>query len=156
MPPRTQTKKLRTQSEKQDPTEYSVPGTQAFSDDFTQAQRALREAIEQQKMGVEGLLAARFQLLRVFGRIERMQEQIDVAFAGQPFLADVVPTAPANTQRFKAFMERHERAMKLQTRAIELWILTCGVRWECDSKTCAAHNCPARGKRPRARKSIAK
>ena len=153
---RIRTTKPPRQNGKPDATEYSVPGPQTFSSDFTQTQRALREAMEQQKIGVEGLSGLRYQLIRVFGRIERMQEQIDVAFAGRPFLPGVAPTAPANIRRFKAFMERHERAMKLQTRAIELWILTCGVRWECDSKTCAAHNCPSRGKRPRARKSIAK
>jgi hypothetical protein len=144
---RIQTKNPPRQSGRPDATEYSVPGTQAFSDDFTQAQQALREAIEQQKMGVEGLSALRFQLIKVFGRIERMQQQIDLAFAGRPFLPDVVPTAPANIRRFKAFMERHERAMKLQTRAFELWALTCGVRWECYSKTCPARNCPGRKKR---------
>jgi len=36
---------------------------------------------------------------------------------------------------------------KLQTRAFELWALTCGVRWECYSKTCAARNCTGRKKR---------
>src|SRR5437763_14006832 len=60
-------------------------------DDRSAAQRVLREAVERQQVGPQGLQAARFQLLNLFARIERLGAQIDEAFGGQPFLPDVPP-----------------------------------------------------------------
>jgi hypothetical protein len=55
------------------------------------AQRVLAEAIEHEKVGLDGLPASRFQLLKLFGRIERLHEQIDEAFGGQPFWRNLPP-----------------------------------------------------------------
>jgi hypothetical protein len=136
--------------------EYPIPDGRAFEADLDEVQRVLKEAVERQKMGLDGLTVVRYQLLKVFGRIARMQEQIDTAFAGRAFWPDLSPMCPANIRRFDAFVGRQRETNKMMGRAIELWTLTCGIRWECDSKTCAAHNCPARGKRPKRRASIAK
>ena len=107
---------------------YDTPSSQSFQDDLSEAQRVLREAIEQGRVGVDGLHAARFQLLKLFGRIERMGERIDEAFAGQPFLYNAPANAPANTRRFNAYLKRHTQVAKLLTRALELWMLTCGMK----------------------------
>jgi hypothetical protein len=81
-------------------------------------------------VGFEGLQAVRWQLLRVFGRIERFGEQIDEAFAGQPFLPNLPPHAPANRRRFEAFLREQTKMTNLLRRTLELWMLTC--RWEWD------------------------
>jgi hypothetical protein len=132
-----------------------MPNLGVLEQDFSGVQWALKEAVEQQKMGLEGLQAARFVLLKVFGRIVRLQEQIDAAFAGQAFDSNFGPLSPANMQRSTAFFSAHDQAMRLLKQAIELWCLTSGVRWECNSKTCAANNCTRRDKRPRRRPSVA-
>ncbi len=111
-----------------DSKKYNNPSSQPFKDDFSAAQRVLREAVEQQRVGLDGLQAARFQLLRSFARIERLGEKIDEAFAGQPFLPDLAPNAPANTRRFNAFLERHTQVTKLLKQTLELWMLTCGMK----------------------------
>jgi hypothetical protein len=67
----------------------------------------LKEAIEQQRIGLDGLQATRFQVLKLFARIERIGEKIDEAFAGRLFLTDVPANAPANTRRFTDYLERH-------------------------------------------------
>ncbi len=96
--------------------------------DHSAAQRVLREAVERQQVGPEGLQAARFQLLNLFARIERLGEQIDEAFGGQPFLPDVPPDAPANRRRFNTCLEEHKQVAKLLAHAVELWLLTCGMK----------------------------
>jgi hypothetical protein len=131
-----------------------VPDFKTFEDNFLGAQQLL-EVAEQQKMGVLALKPTRYLLLKVFGRLMRLQEQIDGLFNGQAFLPNISPVAPANIARFKSFFGAHARVAHLLFRAVEAWCLTCGVRWECNSKTCAAHNCPGRGKRPRKRHSVA-
>jgi hypothetical protein len=92
------------------------------------AQRVLAKAIERERLGLEGLPPARFQLVKAFGRIERMGEQIDRAFAGQPFLPNVGPASPANRRRFNAYLEFHSKVTRLLEKAIELWMLTCGMK----------------------------
>jgi hypothetical protein len=105
---------------------------QSFKDDISEAQRVLKEAIEQQRVGLDGLQAARFQLLKLFARIERLGEKLDEAFAGRPFLPDLAANAPANTRRFNAYLERHSQVTNLLKRALDLWILTCGMKREDD------------------------
>ena len=63
----------------------------------SQAKRVLRESIQQRWVGLDGLHAARFQLVRLFARIQRMHESIDDAFAGRPFLPDIAPNAPVSS-----------------------------------------------------------
>lgn len=133
-----------------------VPDITQVEQDFLPMQRMLREVIEQQKTGIAALVPIRHLLLKVFGRIARLREQIDACFGGQAFFRNYSPTAPANIERFKSFTGAQSRADRLLFRAIESWCLTCGVRWECDSKTCAARNCPMRGKRPRRAPSTSK
>jgi hypothetical protein len=100
--------------------------------DHSAAQRVLREAIERQQIGLEGLQAARDQLLTLFERIERLGGQIDEAFGGNPFLPDVPANSPANRGRFNAFLDEHRQLTRLFGRAVELWMLTCGMKREDD------------------------
>ena len=77
--------------------------------------------------GYEGLEAVRKPLLKLFTRIDRLGEQIDEAFAGQPFLPDLPPTAPANRRRFEAFLREQVQLTNLLGRALDLWMVTCAV-----------------------------
>jgi hypothetical protein len=67
-----------------------------------------------------------------FARIERLGEQIDEAFAGQPFLPNLPPDAPANRRRFNTFLQEDKQVTKLLAHALELWMLTCGMKREDD------------------------
>ena len=100
--------------------------------DHSAAQRVVREAVERQQMGLEGLGAVRFQLLKLVGRIERLHGQIAEAFAGQVFLPDVSPVARANRRRFNAYIEQQRQFTRLRGRAMELWMLACGMKREDD------------------------
>ena len=110
----------------------NIPNLQSPDDDLSSAQRVLKEAVEQERVGLDGLRAVRMQLIKVFGRIERCAEKIDEEFAGRPFLPNVMANAPANTRRFNAYLARHGQVMRMLERAIELWSLTCGLKWEDD------------------------
>jgi hypothetical protein len=88
----------------------------------------LADAIERRQMGFEGLSAARPALLKLFGRIERLDEQIDQAFGGQAFNVNLSPVCPANLRRFNAYVECRSQAIRLLGKAIELWMLTCGIQ----------------------------
>jgi hypothetical protein len=101
-------------------------------DDHSAAQRVLREAVEHQHVGLEGLQAARLQLIKLFARIERFSEQVDEAFAGQLFLPNLPPDSPANRRRFNTFLQEHKQVTKLLAHAPELWMLTCGMKREDD------------------------
>jgi hypothetical protein len=92
------------------------------------AQRILAEAIEQEKVGLEGLPAARFQLLNHFGRIERLGEQVAEAFGGQPFWRNLPPDCPANRRRFNAYFDCLTKVSRLLLKATDLWMLTCGIK----------------------------
>lgn len=78
--------------------------------------------------GVEDLQTPRIHLLRLFERIERLAERIDEAFSGQPFLPNLAPDAAANRRRVKVFLEEHRRVTKLLGQALELWMITCGLK----------------------------
>jgi hypothetical protein len=74
----------------------------------------------------EGLHMARPYIVKFFGRIERICEKVDQAFAGQPFWPDIPPDAPANRRRFKAFIELHEQGVKLLSQALDMWMFSYG------------------------------
>jgi len=65
-------------------------------------------------------------------RIERLAQKIDEAFCGQPFLLNLPPTAPANRRRFNAYFEHHKKVTKLLSWAVELYMITCGMKPEDD------------------------
>ena len=98
----------------------------AKSDDI--ADPFLRHAVENKVMGLDGLQAARLALVKLFGRIERMSQQIDLAFCGRPFLPDLPPTCPANRRRFNTFVRQHEKVTQLLGYALELWSFACGLK----------------------------
>lgn len=102
----------------------------AKSDDI--ADPLLRHAVENKVIGLDGLQAARLALVRLFGRIERMHQQIDIAFGGQPFLPDLSATCPANRRRFNTFFRQHEKVTQLLGYALELWSFACGLKREDD------------------------
>ena len=132
-----------------------VPENPIREEELNLVEEVLKDAIEKQKTGYDALPAARVTLVRVFGRILRMQEEIDFAYGGQLFDLRMSAMAPANIRRAYSYMEAHRRTTKLLYRAIDAWVLCAGVRWECDSRTCAMSNCPLRGKRPVRRTSHA-
>ena len=86
----------------------------------------------QQDEGFEEVRTAQIELVRLFGRIERMAEKIDQAFGGEPFLPDLAPDDPANIHRFDAFFRQHSRVSKLLFRTVEVWMITCGIRSQDD------------------------
>lgn len=88
----------------------------------------LGEAADHQQAGLEGLRAVRCQLVKLFARIERFGEQIDEAFAGQPFLPNLPPDAPANRRRFEAFLHEQKKISILLEHALELWMVTCHLK----------------------------
>ena len=116
----------REQSEKED------TSNESSQEHRSEAQRILAEAIEQEKVGLDGLPAARFQLLRTFGRIERLGEQIDKAFGGQAFFQNLPPDCPANRRRFNAYFGCLSKVAGLLLKAMDIWMLTCGMKREDD------------------------
>jgi hypothetical protein len=98
--------------------------------DRSQTKQVLKEDIEQRSVGLDGLHSVRLQLVPLFGRIQRMRESIDEAFARGPFLPDVAPNSPVNTQRFKAYTARHAEVTRLLKKALELWMFACGMKLE--------------------------
>src|SRR3954468_7582435 len=96
------------------------------------AQRILKNSIARHEVGLDSLNAARSQLLQVYGRIERMSQQIDMAFAGQMFLPDLAPDAPANKHRAMCFLKAHAHVLKLLEFALTLWMRTSGMKLEDD------------------------
>ena len=81
-------------------------------------------------IALEDLKAARIQVLKLFKRIERHAEKVDEAFAGAPFLPELSPDAPANKRRFNAYLKAHSQVSKLLWRAVELWMIACGMTRE--------------------------
>jgi len=61
----------KTYQEERERGEEEVTSNESLQEHMSATQRALADAIERQQVGVEGLQAARFQLLKLFGRIER-------------------------------------------------------------------------------------
>jgi hypothetical protein len=94
--------------------------------------RFLRQVIENKVVGLDGLQAARLTLVKLFGRIERLQQKIDEAFCGTPFLLNLPPDCPANRRRFNMYFNEHRKATLLIGYALELWSFTCGMKREDD------------------------
>jgi hypothetical protein len=105
--------------------------SQPNSTDESSADKLAAEANRPMR-GLEGLRIIQIQLVKLFGRIERCREKLDEVFAGQPFLPDVPPDCPANRRRFWVYFEEASALMDLLCRAVELWMITCGMKWEDD------------------------
>jgi hypothetical protein len=109
-----------------------VVSKESLLQDHSAVERMLKDATASQQVGLEGLPAVRYQLVKVFGRIDRLACKIDEAFAGRPFLPNLSADAPANRRRFNAYVEGQRKAIRLLGQAIELWMLTCGMKREDD------------------------
>ena len=107
-------------------------GRTKSSGDYPSADRVLGEGADHQQVGLEGLRVVRWRLLKLFGRIERFGEQIDEAFAGQPFIPGLSPLHPINRRRFEAFLHEQKQITNLLGRALELWMLTCRLKQDND------------------------
>jgi hypothetical protein len=79
-------------------------------------------ASEEEKIGSSHAL--RSNLSRFLTLLEHTREEMDAAFAGQPFLPNLPPDAPANQRRFYTYFEHHRQVTKLLCKACELWRLT--------------------------------
>jgi hypothetical protein len=93
----------------------------------SESRKALRKIAQQHRLGLEGLQAAQFQLIGVFGRIRKLHDSLDKAFE-EPFLEEMVPNAPANTHRFNACVDGYARLANLLGQVLELWMLACGLK----------------------------
>lgn len=90
----------------------------------------LLQAVENKVVGLEGLQAARLAIAQVFGRILRLQEKLDEAYGGQPFLQNLSATCPANRLRINSYLRDFKEVLGLLSHALELWCLTCGMKRE--------------------------
>jgi hypothetical protein len=113
------------------PSENLRRDAQLNSTDESSADTLAAEA-NRPRLGLEGVRKIQIHLRKLFGRIECCREKLDEAFAGQPFLPDVPPDCPANRRRFWVYFEEASALMDLLCRAVELWMITCGMKWEDD------------------------
>ncbi len=60
------------------------------------------------------------------------ERQEEAKAAGQPFLPNSGPDAPANRRRVNTFLQEHMQVTKLLGYALELWMLTCGMKRDDD------------------------
>ena len=72
---------------------------------------------------LNGDLDLRTQLWRLVRCAERVHNQIDEAFAGQPLLPKLSPLDPENQRRFDAFLGDHRQVAKLLGWAVELHLI---------------------------------
>jgi len=96
------------------------------------ADQPLFEAIENKVVGLEGLQAARIASAQFFDRILRLQEKLDEAYGGDPFLQDLSPICPVNRRRFNTYLRDFAKLAGFLGYALELWSLTCGMKREDD------------------------
>jgi hypothetical protein len=94
------------------------------------SKRALRKAVQQRRVGLEGSQPVQYVLITLFSRFNRMYECIDDAFNREPFLGYLPPNAPENLQRFKAYLAAHAAVMELSSRAIDMWMRAGGMKEE--------------------------
>jgi len=98
------------------------------SDDANQKPPAESVSRADQEDGREGLGASRPYIVRLFARLERINEKIDEAFAARPFLPHLPPDDPANRRRCRAYQELLGEGAKLLLRAQELWMTSYGFQ----------------------------
>jgi hypothetical protein len=118
-----------------------------LAEELDQVWRMLKEAAEQQKMGMEAVKPMRLLLIRVFGQLLRLQEKIDAAYGGQPFDYRYAPMSPMNLWRAESFIAAHHRVHRWLFRAMTLWCLSAGMRWSCGNTRCASARRHGRGRR---------
>jgi hypothetical protein len=59
-------------------------------------------------------------------RLQRMEEKIDLAFAGQPFLPEEAPTSPRNRKRFWTFFKMHKQVTEQMFLVIDQFLQLFG------------------------------
>jgi hypothetical protein len=67
------------------------------------------------------------EFFKLIGRAAKLGEQIDLVYAGRPFLPDVGPTAPANRRRFNGYYSQLRKQTNLLLKALTLWRICYGV-----------------------------
>jgi hypothetical protein len=77
--------------------------------------------------GEKVFMRARVMIVQMIGRCERLAEQLDNAFNGQPFLPNIRPEAPENVRRFNDYISRHWEILKLLLGALRLWRISYGA-----------------------------
>jgi hypothetical protein len=90
------------------------------------AEELVKEALQSGREGLDRMLPPRIYLVKLFARIEQLSAEIDEAFAGQPFLLNLAPDAPANVRRCKAYLRLHKENTDLLGRALDLWMFSFG------------------------------
>ena len=102
------------------------------------SQRNSSQPTARAQVGLDALEKPRIQVLRLLQRLERLAQKIDAAFGDQPFLPNFSPTAPANRRRFDAYFSQQKKVAKLVHRAVELYMLTCGMKRD-DKRAARGH-----------------
>jgi hypothetical protein len=84
----------------------------------------LRELLRELKQGEvsEFLQRLRSSVSKGLARADRLAHRIDSAYAGQPYLPQLAPTAPRNRVRVRHYMWDLRIAQQLLNRAIDAWM----------------------------------
>ena len=99
-----------------------------LAEELDQVWRMLKDATDQQKMGMEAVVPVRFLLIRVFGRLLRFQEKIDAAYGGQPFDYNYAPMSPMNLWRSESFIAAHHRVHRTVIPSYDCVVLISGYQ----------------------------
>ena len=104
---------------KKAPPDETTPGDAAHISDspVTTSVNILESTIKQVECylreGISDRELAPVIVLKLVCRVDRLSDQIAVAFAGEPFNLNFAPDAPANLARFRAYVSYHSRASRL-------------------------------------------
>jgi hypothetical protein len=90
------------------------------------------DAIQGEVMGSDRMRAPRIRIAKFLMRADRMFDKIDQAFEHEPFLTELPPDAAVNRNRFQAYVQAYGEASKLLGQALDLWMLSCGVKRDDD------------------------
>jgi hypothetical protein len=72
--------------------------------------------------GMDTSSFAQVLILKLLLKVNRMNDGIEEAFAGQPFIRALPPDAPANQRRFDAYWESHLKVTKLLLQLVQLTV----------------------------------
>ncbi len=92
----------------------------------SEEEKLATEALQSERTGLDRVAILRMYLLKSFRRIERLSNDIDEAFAGQPLRLDLAPDAPQNVKRCMAYIRLHKANNGLFGHVLKLWMLSFG------------------------------